>query len=130
MVCMFTGNEAVGSCWGVRSVGEGIATATAMCGPGLPKGMVATHGIVKDGVEKVTILRSNVPDQTVPVEGNVYIAMTSSEPPLPTRLSWVEDGERVIAKTGIPPKLARQGCDLPPPKRAGRSPGRLSPGAR
>ena len=116
ITCMVSRHDAVGACWGTQGARSADATSTALCGPGLPRGRIATFGLAPDGVEEVTIIRSNVPDRTVPVIGNVYVAMTSSAPPLPVHLSWVRDGARVVRKTGIPPNFAPAGCE------AGESP--------
>jgi hypothetical protein len=122
VTCLFSGNDAVAGCWGTSAVAGGFATSTALCGPALPRGKVATFGIVHDGVEKVRVLRTNVPDGRVPVEGNVYVAMTSSEPPLPAQLVREGNGTRAVQQTGLPPRIVKEGCDAPlEPVRPARS---------
>lgn len=115
LICMYTQSEAVGSCWPPRILREGRAVASILCGPALGRGQVSTFGIVPDGIREVTVVRSNVPDVTVPVHGNVFAALSSSKPPLPVAVSWVENGERVFRSSGIPPRVAREGCEAPPP---------------
>lgn len=110
LVCLLTANEAVGSCWKPAVIKAGKAVATTLCGPGLGAGQVVTFGLVPDGIEEVTIVRTNVPSVTVPVEGNVFVGKTSSTPPLPLRVAWDQGGERVVRSSGIPPKVAREGC--------------------
>ncbi|HVY96467.1 MAG TPA: hypothetical protein VHA54_05865 [Solirubrobacterales bacterium] len=109
-VCLYTDNEAIGSCWQPQIVRNGQAVATGICGPGLDSEHIVSFGLVPDGVSEVTVLRTNVPSVTVPVEGNVFVARTSSSPPLPLKVSWIEDGKRVVRSSGIPPKVARRGC--------------------
>lgn len=110
LTCLVGENDAVGSCWPTATVTAGLATTTTLCGPGLKPGTVATFGMVPDGVSTVTILRTNVPNRTVPVQGNVFVGLTSSQPPLPMRVAWLQDGQRVVHPTGIPPRVAREGC--------------------
>lgn len=110
LICMYTQSEAIGSCWPPRILREGRAVASILCGPALGRDQISTFGIVPDGVREVTVLRSNVADVTVPVHGNVFAALSNSEPPLPVAVSWMEDGERVFRSSGIPPKVAREGC--------------------
>lgn len=109
-ICLFSYNEAVGSCWPPATLAMGSAIATTLCGPGLGAHQVVTFGVVPDGVRKVTVVRTNVPSRTVAVEGNVFVAKTSSKPPLPLRIFWFEGGRRVTRSAGIPPKVAREGC--------------------
>ncbi len=110
MTCMFGRNEAVGNCWPTETVAEHMAIASTLCGPGLGADKVVTFGVVPDGAKKVTVVRTNVPSRTVPVEGNVFVAKTSSEPPLPLQIFWFEDGKKVTHSAGIPAKVAREGC--------------------
>lgn len=110
MVCLYGRSDAIGSCWPPRIVREGRAVASALCGPGRFSDRVFTFGIVPDGVGEVTIVRTNVPSATVPVHGNVFVGATSSKPPLPLRVRWEVDGEWVIRSSGIPAKVAREGC--------------------
>lgn len=109
-VCLYSFNEAVGSCWKPAIIRRGLAIASALCGPGLDSGHVATFGLVPDGVSEVTIVRTNVPSVTVPVEGNVFVGLSSSETPLPMQVAWEERGRRVVRSSGIPPAVAREGC--------------------
>lgn len=109
-ICLYTESEAVGSCWQPRIVASGQAIATSLCGPGLDADHVVTFGLVPDGVEEVTVLRTNVPSVTVAVEGNVFVAKTSSEPPLPLRVSWIRGDKRFARSSGIPAEVARRGC--------------------
>lgn len=113
MTCLFSANEAIGSCWGSDAVRAGTATSTALCGPGLPAHRIATFGIARDWVERVTLLRNNTPDVTVPVEGNLYVAISSSQPPLPARLALEGQGRRVVQATGLPPAIVKAGCEAP-----------------
>ena len=115
LICLYSGYNPVGNCWPNSVVEEGLATYTAICGLGAESDEVVTSGIVPDGIEKVTILRRKEPDRTVPVLANVYVAVTSSIPPLPTHLSFVLDGRRTVRSTGIPSEVARQGCSTEPP---------------
>ena len=110
LVCLYTENEAVGSCWKPAVVRGGQAVATSLCGPGLDAGHVVTFGLVPDGVREVTVLRTNVPSVTAPVEGNVFVVRSSSKPPLPLRVTWIENGRPVVRSSGIPPRVAREGC--------------------
>lgn len=109
-ICLFTANEAVGSCWKPGVIASGRAIATGLCGPGLDADHVVTFGLVPDGVREVTILRTNVPSVTVPVEGNLFVGKTSSKTPLPLNVTWIQGGKRVVRSSGIPPKVAREGC--------------------
>lgn len=110
LVCTYSRSNEVGNCWPIPTVESGLATATSICGLGGDAGEVVTYGVVPDGVGKVTILREKEPDRTVRVIGNVYVGATSARPPLPLRLTFVEDGKRVVRPTGIPPDIARKGC--------------------
>lgn len=115
--CTYSRSYEVGNCWPTSTVVQGLATATSICGLGTDGDEIVTYGIVPDGVREVTILRDKEPDRTVQVVGNVYVAATSSTPPLPRRLEFEEDGKRVVRSTGIPPALARQGCPAGKPSR-------------
>ena len=108
--CLYGKNEAIGSCWQTRTIRDGRAVATTLCGPGLAADRIVTFGVVPDGVREVTIPRSNVPDLTVPVRGNVFVGKTSSKPPLPLQVTWTLRGEKLVRSSGIPPKVAREGC--------------------
>lgn len=110
LVCTYSRSNEVGNCWPIPTVESGLATATSICGLGAGADEIVTYGIVPDGVMEVTIPREQEPDRTVAVAGNVYVAATSARPPLPLRLTFVEDGRRVVRPTGIPPDLARKGC--------------------
>lgn len=116
LVCLYSRNYEVGNCWPIPTVEGGRATATAICGLGAKGDEVITYGIVPDGVNRVTILRSNEPDRTVPVIGNVYVASTGSTPPLPLHLAFVKGVKRLVRPTGIPPSIARKGCSKVPVK--------------
>jgi hypothetical protein len=110
LICMYTDIEAVGSCWLRRTIRDGRSVASTLCGPGLSRKRIVTFGVVPDGVREVTILRSDIPDVTVPVQGNAFVAWTSSVPPLPVQVSWEQEGKRLLRSSGIPPKVAREGC--------------------
>ena len=110
LVCLYSRNYEVGNCWPTSTVERGMATATSICGLGAKANEVVTYGIVPDAVSRVTVLRSNEPDRTAPVIGNVYVGVTGSQPPLPLQLAFEQDGKRVVRPTGIPPNIARKGC--------------------
>lgn len=121
MTCLITDNESVGSCWGTRAVRGGFATNTVLCAPALSEHEIVTFGIAHDGFEEATTIRTNGPDVTVPVLGNVYIAFSSSEPPLPARLALEGEGKRAVQRSGIPRSAINEGCDVSPQK-SGRRP--------
>ena len=110
LTCLFSEIEPVGGCWPTPTVAKGLATTTALCGPGQDRDQVVTFGIVPDGVRWVQIVRTNVPSAWVRVRGNVFVGETSSKPPLPLHISWVANGQQLVHPTGIPPKVARVGC--------------------
>ncbi len=110
ITCMLSDNHSLGGCWPVRTVAQGLATTTEICPPPDGGDEIVTVGIAPDGVRRVTIHRSNEPDRVVTVVGNVFVAATGSKPPLPERLSWRQDGQRVVHPTGIPSDIAREGC--------------------
>jgi len=110
LTCTYSRQNEVGNCWPTTTVTRSLASASSLCGLGTDPGEIVTYGILPDGVREVTVLRDKEPDRAVPVIGNVYVAATSSRPPLPLRIAFVKDGRRVTRPTGIPRDLARDGC--------------------
>lgn len=116
LACTYSTYHPVGNCWPIDTVKQGLAFATSLCGLGTAKGETVLYGIVPDSVERVMVPRENVPDRTVPVVGNVFVASTSSAPPLPRHLALFENGNRIVRPSGIPADVAREGCSTTPPK--------------
>jgi len=114
LVCTYSPYNPVSNCWPLATVKQGSATAASICGLGTRAGETVIYGIVPDGVRSVTILRRSG-DERVPVAGNMFVAPTSSKPPLPTHLSFRLEGKKVIRSTGIPADVARRGCRNEPP---------------
>lgn len=110
LVCTYSWRVELGNCWPPSAVARGLASATSICGLGTAPGKIATFGLVPDGVRRVTVLRNGRSDYSVPVRGNMYVAVGSSTPPLPLRIQLVYDRKRVLRPTGIPPAVAKRGC--------------------
>ena len=110
-VCTYSRSTEIGNCWPPSTVARGIASATSICGLGTRPGQIATYGIVPDGVTRITVPRRRSPSVTVPVIHNIYVAVSSVQPPLPMHVvqHLGHDGRRVTP-TGIPPGVAKRGC--------------------
>lgn len=118
LTCTFSRRHEVGNCWPTAIVSEGLASAASICGLGGGSRTIV-YGLLPDGAETVTVPSPGRGSQTVPVIGNVFIASVSSTPPLPQRLSFSQNGMRIVGPTGIPPDVARNGCGngIPVPHR-------------
>lgn len=124
LACTYSAYHPVGNCWPIPTVRRGLAFAASICGLGTRKGEIVVYGIVPDGVRRVRLLREDGRDPTVPVHGNLFVAPSSSEPPLPRQLVLLEGDRRLVRPSGIPSDVARRGCGAGRPHPArGRPPG-------
>jgi len=110
LICTYSRSNEVGNCWPTRTVAQGLASATSICGLGTKPGKIATYGLVPDGVTSVTVRRRDGSDTTVGVRDNMYVAPGSVHPPLPLHIILHQGGRRIVRPTGIPPDVARRGC--------------------
>ncbi len=114
LVCTYSSYNPVSNCWPLATVKQGRAMAASICGLGTRAGETVIYGIVPDGAKSVTILRRGG-DERFRVAGNMFVAPTSSAPPLPTHLAFRLGGRKVVRSTAIPPDVARRGCRNDPP---------------
>lgn len=115
LICTYSRRNELGNCWPTTTVLKSMASATSICGLGTDPDEILTYGILPDGVSEVVVIREDGPDSAIPVRRNVYAAPSSSAPPLPVWVSFVQDGRRVLRPTGVPPDVARKGCTRAPP---------------
>jgi hypothetical protein len=113
-LCLASDDQTIFSCWSPHDIAAGIATTAALCSPNLPRGTIELAGLLPDGVPRVSIERPHMPNITIPVHTNVFLANLPADEPLPLQVHWQTHGHNETRPSGIPPGTTTDNCNTPP----------------
>jgi hypothetical protein len=119
LACTYSTYHPVGNCWPIATTRGGLAFASSICGLGTRSDEIVLYGLVPDAVRRVMVPGGSGRDRTVAVVDNLFVASSSSRPPLPQHLLLLTERGRLRRPTGIPAGVARRGCTPGPSVPAG-----------
>jgi hypothetical protein len=108
--CVMDSRRVLTNCWPKGDVLRGAAGMAALCAPNLAPGTIQLAGIVPDGVSRVTVIRPDRRDVTVPVDRNAWLAVLPGKDPLPLTVRWRGSGRVERHLSGIPDGTTYERC--------------------